>query len=372
MTEFELDIQKEGNGARITIHGDLDLDTSGELYSQLQALARDSSVQEAVVDFSELGFLHSAGIATLSLGTEIFEDAGKKLVAENVNPSHEESMQMMPAHLGRKYPQESSGFFQRTGDTWFELFEEFLRLNELAFDTIKAAGMTLMGRRKMPKGGVVEQAVLMGVDAFFIIALMSFLLGLILAFQSAYQLRQFGANIYVANLVGVSMVREFGPLITGIMLAGRSGSAIAAELGTMTVQEEVDALKTMGLDPLSYLVLPRVVAMVIVQPMLTLMSDFIGIFGGMIIAMTILDFSGPAYIEQTIKAVTFADFMNGLSKSVVFAMIISFIGCYTGLSIKGGASGVGRATTRAVVASIFLIILADSLYTMVTTVGAFL
>lgn len=370
MSEFEIEIEHAGNTAVIHVRGDLDLDTSGQLYSELEKLAK-SDIQEASVDFSEVGFLHSAGIATVSLGTEIFEDAGKTLKAINIRDDHQESLKMMPAHLGRGEREPEPGYFESRGEHAFYLYEEFLRLNELAMDTIKAAFMVLTRRQKMPKGAVVEQAVVMGVNAFFIIALMSFLLGLILAFQSAYQLKQFGANMYVANLVGVSMVREFGPLITGIMLSGRSGSAIAAELGTMTVQEEVDALKTMGLEPISYLVLPRVIALVLVQPMLTLMSDFIGIFGGMLIGMTILDFSASAYIDQTIKALTIGDFMNGLSKSVVFATIISFIGCYAGLSITGGASGVGRATTRAVVASIFLIILADSLYTMITTMGAF-
>ncbi len=369
---FELDIEQTGDAAIIRPRGDLDLDTTAEFYEALRKLSGNKSVTSATLELEGVESLHSTAIAAMSLGGEMFADAGKRLSIGNLRPEHADALRMMPAHLGRQSSKDQRGFFERIGDATVAGWEELLKLNELAFDAVTVGALSLIGKRKMPKGSIIEQAVLMGVDAFPIVALLAFLLGLILAFQSAYQLQQFGANIYVANLVGISMVREFGPLVTGIVLSGRTGSAIAAELGTMTVQEEVDALKTMGLDPLIFLVLPRVTALMMVQPMLTLMADFIGIFGGMVIGTSLLDLSANSYLEQSIQAIQIGDFFNGLSKSVVFASIIAFTGSYTGLNIKGGASGVGIATTRAVVSSIFLIIFADSLFTMATTISAFM
>jgi phospholipid/cholesterol/gamma-HCH transport system permease protein len=311
--------------------------------------------------------LESAGIAVLSLVIEEYESKGKTLHAMNMTDAHERALSMMPAARPADEAPDKPRFFERVGERGFAAWDEFMVLVELLYDSLAAALHFWRPSRRPPKGSVVEQAVLMGVDALLIISLLSFLLGLIIAFQSAYQLQQFGANIYVANLVGISMVREFGPMMTAIIIAGRSGSAIAAELGTMKVQEEIDALKVMGLEPIRYLVLPRLLALTLVQPALTLIADFVGIFGGLIIGTSILDLSASSYIDQTINSVSLGDFGNGLSKSVVFAWIIGITGCYFGLQIRGGASAVGTATTRSVVASIFMIIVADSIFATITT-----
>lgn len=209
----------------------------------------------------------------------------------------------------------------------------------------------------------IEQMVVIGYDSLPIVCLIAFFVGLIIAMQSAYQLQRFGATIYVANLVAVSLVRELSPLLTAIIITGRSGSAIAAELGTMKVSEEIDALQTMGVNPIKYLVVPRTLAMLLMLPGLTVIADLIGIFGGYVIAMLTLDLTSVRYIDQTISALVFKDLFSGLVKSVFFALIIASIGCYQGLSVEGGAAGVGRSTTRSVVTSIFLIITADVLFT---------
>jgi phospholipid/cholesterol/gamma-HCH transport system permease protein len=218
-----------------------------------------------------------------------------------------------------------------------------------------------------PPGATSTQAIRIGVDALPIVSLIAFLLGLIMAFQAAFQLRQFGANIFVANLVGISVVRELGPLMTAIVVAGRSGSAIAAELGTMVVGEEIDALRTMGINEIRFLVVPRVYAITITQPSLTLYANAVGVFGGFLIGVLYLDLSAAAYIQQTISALTLGDLAQGLSKSGVFAWVIVLIGCHCGLRITGGAEGVGRATTTSVVASIFSIIAVDSIFTTLST-----
>jgi len=209
----------------------------------------------------------------------------------------------------------------------------------------------------------IEQMVLIGYDSIPIVGLISFFVGLIIAMQSAYQLEPFGATVYVANLVAVSVTRELAPLLTAIVIAGRSGSAITAEIGTMKVSEEIDALQTMGFNPIKFLVVPKVLAMIIMVPILTIMADFLGILGGYIISMATLDVTSLRYINQTMLALQFSDLFSGLVKSFFFALIIAKIGCYEGFNVKGGAEGVGKSTTRSVVASIFLIIAADVFFT---------
>ncbi len=209
------------------------------------------------------------------------------------------------------------------------------------------------------------QMVKIGVNSIPIVGIITFAVGLIIAMQSAYQLKRFGAEIFVADLVGVSITRELGPLITAIIIAGRSGSAIAAEIGTMKVSEEIDALKTMALNPIGYLVVPRTLAMIIVVPCLTIVADFLGIAGGFTLAVYNLKLPFIAYFHQTAEAILLKDFLAGLIKSFFFAIIISQIGAYQGFSVQGGAEGVGKSTTSAVVTSIFLIILADLLFTAI-------
>jgi phospholipid/cholesterol/gamma-HCH transport system permease protein len=203
-----------------------------------------------------------------------------------------------------------------------------------------------------------------GVNSVPIVGIISFFVGLIIAMQAAYQLARFGATIYVADLVGVSVTRELGPLITAIIIAGRSGSAIAAEIGTMKVSEEIDALSTMALNPIGFLIVPRTLAMIVVVPCLTILSDFLGIAGGFVLAVFNLKLPFIAYFNQTATAILFKDFLTGLVKSFFFAIIIAQIGAYQGFSVQGGAEGVGKSTTASVVSSIFLIIVADLVFTM--------
>jgi len=204
-----------------------------------------------------------------------------------------------------------------------------------------------------------------GVDALPIVGLISFLMGLIMAFMSSVQLKQFGANIYVASLVSLAMVRELGPIMTAIIVAGRSGSAYAAEIGTMQISEEIDALFTMGFNPTRFLVIPKLIATVIVVPILTLFSDLFAILGGLVVGVFMLDLTTNAYITQTIKTLTLFEVFWGLFKSGVFAIIITWIGCLRGFRVRGGAASVGQATTSSVVSSIFLIILTDSAFAVI-------
>ncbi len=204
-----------------------------------------------------------------------------------------------------------------------------------------------------------------GVDAVPIVGLISFLLGLIMAFMSSIQLSQFGANIYVASLVALAMVSELGPIMTAIVVAGRTGSLFAAEIGTMQISEEVDALFVMGINPTLFLAVPRVLACLIVVPFLTLFSDFFAITGGLVVGVTLLNLTPGSYLAQTWEAITLFEVVWGMLKSVIFAILISWAGCLRGFQVRGGADAVGQAATSAVVSSIFLIILFDSIFAVI-------
>jgi len=202
-----------------------------------------------------------------------------------------------------------------------------------------------------------------GVDALPIVSLISFLLGMILAFQSAVPMKRFGAEIFVADLIGLAMLRELGPLMTAILLAGRSGAAFAAEIGTMRVNQEVDALETMGLNPVRFLVTPRIIAAVLMTPLLSVYSDLVGVLGG---ALTMQSFAIPfsTFLTEVDSAVNLTDFLAGFIKSFVFAILVAGIGCLRGLQTAAGASAVGESATRAVVSGIILLVVVDGLFAL--------
>lgn len=211
----------------------------------------------------------------------------------------------------------------------------------------------------------MEQITKIGIEGIPIVTFLSFLIGAVLALNSASQLRQFGAAIYIANLVGVSMTREMAPLLTAIIVSGRSGAAITAELGTMVVSEEVDAMRTMALSPGRFLLLPRVLGLLCAVPCLTMLSNVAGIFGGYWIGVMLLGLGSRNYLQQTAQALLISDLVTGMVKSLVFALLIGLVACYRGLYVQGGAEGIGTNTTASVVTSIVLCILADAVFTTI-------
>lgn len=209
----------------------------------------------------------------------------------------------------------------------------------------------------------IRQAAVVGVDALPVVCLIAGFVGLIMALQGAYELKKFGALQYVVSLVGVSITRELGPLMTAIIVIGRSGSAFAAEIGTMTVTEEVDALRAMALEPIDFLLVPKFVAMLVMMPCLTIAADTAGILGGAVFTYASLGMSLRTYLSTTSEVLLLRDVITGLIKSVAFGTIIVQVGCFEGFGVHGGPEGVGHATTRAVVQSIFLVIVADLVFT---------
>jgi phospholipid/cholesterol/gamma-HCH transport system permease protein len=209
------------------------------------------------------------------------------------------------------------------------------------------------------------QAMQVGVRALPVLSLITFFIGLILAMQGAYELRKFGAIHFVADAVAISMTRELGPLITAIVVIGRSGSAFAAELGTMKVNEEIDALETMAISPVQFLVTPKFMAMILMLPCLTIWANFMGVLGGSLFGVWKADFAWVGYMHATIDALFLRDIVTGLIKSVMFGITITAVGCTEGLATGTGAEAVGRSTTSAVVMSIFLVVIVDLVFTTI-------
>jgi len=234
-----------------------------------------------------------------------------------------------------------------------------------------AGGIALLGIRSvftlfappLKRKQIALQMNRIGINSFSIVFLCSLFTGIVLVFNSAYELQKLGAKEFIAPLVALSMCRELGPVFTALIIAGRAGASISAELGTMKVTEQIDALETMASNPIKYLVVPRLWALLVMVPLLTIYADFIGIFGGYLVAVWKLGIPSGMYIRSTFDALLLKDVFIGLFKAVVFGGIVSTVSCYQGLTTEGGAEGVGKATTLAVVISFIMIIAADCLVT---------
>ena len=272
----------------------------------------------------------------------------------------------VPAKEGTERGGEKGRFVTRVGLTTIEVTRGVHAMLEFVGEVSVALVRWVTGRASYRRADLwlaVQQA---GVEAAPIVALVSFLMGVILAFVGAIQLQQFGATIYVANLVGIAMVRDVSALMTGIVMAGRSGAAYAAEIGSMQVNEEVDALTTIGVSPIEFLVLPRVLALVFMMPLLTVYSDAVSILGGMLIGVTMLDQSFTAYVLQTTDAITITHLVPGLIKGTTYGAIVAMSGCLRGIQSGRSSLAVGAAATSAVVTSIVLIIAAAGVFSVVS------
>jgi phospholipid/cholesterol/gamma-HCH transport system permease protein len=292
---------------------------------------------------------------------------GVKVELLGANPHVETIINLYAGHarVTKRPKQRAEGILSHIGRAALEAKAEAAGILDF-LGSMVLAGVTLV---RHPRAGhwrevapLCEKA---GANAVPIVLLINFLVGFVMAFQSARQLKMFGANIYVADLVGISLTRELAPLMTAIIVCGRSGAAFAAELGSMKVNEEIDALRTLGLTPFGWLVMPRVLALVLVVPLLTLIADFIGVTGGLLVGVTNLDLTARGYFIETLKAVQGWDVITGLVKSLAFSVAIALIACQQGFAAEGGAEGVGKRTTSTVVTSLFAIVILDALFTMI-------
>lgn len=281
-----------------------------------------------------------------------FSDRAQKLLSMSHLPEPTGAIREKRLHLG----------LETIGDIGFQWINRLTEILILIIDIIYWSVVGLFDRRQYRKGSFTEQAYYTGSSALPIVGVIIFLIGFILALQSAAQLRQFGATIFVVDLIAIGSAREMAPLMVAILVSGRSGSAIASEVATMKFTEELDAIRTMGLNPLRFVVVPKLWAMVVSMPLLTVMALLIGILGGFVVGITYMDLTPTAFYNELMRALFFRDVLTGILKSISFAVIITIVGVYRGLTFTGGADGVGRSTTSSVVTSLFTIIVADSIW----------
>ncbi|HOD30047.1 MAG TPA: MlaE family lipid ABC transporter permease subunit [Smithellaceae bacterium] len=350
----------------IYLTGSFSLKNLNEFTDLIHATVKDEKPQETSIDFSGIAYLDSAAALALIQIQKFFQSNNMECSFVNLTGEaqrifsviHEQALIKTPLKTKTK----QDFFLIQTGDAFLQLVRDFIEIIEFVGNLLFAFFYTILHPRTLRINDVLFYMRRAGVDGLPIVGLISVLIGLIIAFMSFLQLKQIGANIYVPSLVSFAMVKELGPIMTAILVAGRSGSAFAAEIGTMMVNEEVDALQTMGFDPIRFLAVPKVLAAIIVVPILTVYSDFFGVVGGLIVGVTGLDLTVNTYISQSIKTIKVFDIVTSLIKAAVFAALIASIGCQRGFKVRSGAQDVGKFTTSAVVSAIFLIVVTDSIF----------
>jgi phospholipid/cholesterol/gamma-HCH transport system permease protein len=358
--------RKSADELFLTISGQLNADGTAALWARTVALLSREKPARVTVEASGIAYCDGTGISLLLEIERSLLALDGKCTIEGLRPEFRDLLEQFTpadfAKIGREIPRpcclptETGAAAVRTWQTMRALISF---VGELSAALLRAVPQPRLIRWR-DVWLIMEKA---GVDALPIVALISFLVGLIMAFQAAIPMRYFGAEIYVANLIGLSVLRELGPLMTAIILAGRSGSAFAAELGTMKINEEIDALTTMGLDPVPFLVVPRVLAALFITPLLTLFANLFGLAGGSVVLLS-LGYPMVAYVRQVQMAVSWVDLSGGLFKSLIFGLIVAAIGCLHGLRTEFGPSAVGNAATRAVVSAIILIVISDGIFSV--------
>jgi len=261
-------------------------------------------------------------------------------------------------------PTAPSGWLERFGRMAWEHAANFRNALTFVGEATAVSGFMLAHAKRFRWRVLLSNLQIDGLNAMPIIGLLSFLMGIVIAYQGSEQLKTFGANIFIVDLVGISLLREIAPLMTAILVAGRSGSAYAAQIGTMTVTEELDAMRSLGISPMSLLVIPRAVALIIALPLLTVFADAVGVFGGMLIALSQLGVTFNEFLNRFEYAIVLRHYLIGIGKTPVFAGIIALVGCYQGFQVFGGVDSVGRRTTISVVQAIFLVIVTDAFFSI--------
>ena len=360
---YELRQGQDGQ-ARLVLRGRLDKDTVASIWRQSTESLRQAKPASLVVEAGDVDYCDAAGIALLVECKRIQEQNQGRIEIQGLRPQFQQLMAVLeidrviapPLGLGFL-----SGFVRSLGELVVRLTDDLKAQVNFTGEVFVKLFKTIQDPRSLRWKDMLLMAEKAGANAVGITGMLGFLVGLIIAFQSAASLQEFGAEVYVADLVVLGLVRELGPLITAIVLTSRSGSAFAAEIGTMKVNEEIDALTTMALDPVQYLVLPRLIAAILIMPLLTMFNELFGLIGcGLVMASW--DMPAATYIDRIRAAATLTDFFSGLVKTFVFGALIAGLGCLRGLQTQTGPSAVGDSTTRAVVSGIIAIIVADGVF----------
>jgi phospholipid/cholesterol/gamma-HCH transport system permease protein len=367
-----LDSRRVGERLELRPSGSWTTRALAPLEARLAALSGQPAT-EVSLDLSDVSALDTAGALLVLHCIKALEQRGAKVAIEGADEVQRALLDTVARH---DVPTPAPGRPEspiaavviHVGRVCFILAGEARAMVGFLGHTLIVFGRALLQPRRIRVTALVSHMERTGLDALPIVGLISFLIGVVLAYQGADQLARFGAQIYTVNLVGIGVLREMGIILTAIMVAGRSGSAFTAQIGTMQVNEEIDAMRTIGLDPMDMLVIPRVLALVLVLPLLTFYADILGIAGGAVMAMLVLDISAVQFIRQLNTAVPIWAFWVGIIKAPIFAFIIGMVGCYEGFRVTRSAESVGLRTTAAVVKSIFLVIVLDALFSILFSV----
>lgn len=319
-----------------------------------------------VIDATGVTVMDTSGAWLLHRTIRALEARGRVVRVQGLRPEFDALLRLVVSRAPALPASAAAapGVLARIGRrAWNNVLDAFGLLSFIGEGAV-ALARALAQPRRIRWRPILYNVQMAGFEALPITGMLSFLLGIVIAYQGAEQLRRVGANIYIVDLVGLSMVRELSPLITAIIVAGRSGSAYTAQIGTMKVTEEIDALRTIGVAPMDQLVLPKVLALMLALPLLTVYTDVMGVLGGMIMAQAQLDVSFATFLDRLDQAVSLKSYLIGIGKAPVFAAIIALVGCYQGFQVSGSAESVGRQTTVSVVQSIFLVILSDALFSI--------
>ncbi|MBM3534884.1 MAG: MlaE family lipid ABC transporter permease subunit [Alphaproteobacteria bacterium] len=361
-------VTEEGETARVSLAGAWTIAAAAELDGEIRRL-RLPQAKRATLDLSGIEALDTAGAWLIRETAKSFTQAGASVAYAGVDRRAAALLERVgaadqPLQTPEKEPPSFVELLARLGfGSAFVVREARAYLGFLGL-TIEAAARTALRPSRFRFTSFVHHLEAVGLNALPIVGLISFLIGIVMAYQGATQLRLFGAEIFVVDLVAISVLREIGILLTAIVVAGRSGSAFTAQIGTMKLREEVDAMRTLGLDPIEVLVLPRIAALLVALPLLCFFSDIMGLLGGQLMAWADLDISPQTFIHRVQERIPIRHFWVGMAKAPVFAAMIGLVGCYQGLRVKGDSGSVGRLTTRSVVESIFLVIVADALFSI--------
>jgi len=352
----------DGSGA-VVAPAVLSQETGREVLDAVRARLA-AGAERVALDLSGVERLDSHGAAFLELAADAAHSRGAELSLEGARGDVAKLLELVRPSFGPPPSERGgpTGLFERVGDEALEALDELRDGAELGADALYWSVVAPVRGRGLRWGALLDELYEMGVRAIGIVAMLNFLLGVIIALLSAAQLKQFGATIYVADLVVVAFARELAAVLTAVIVAARTGAAITAELATMKVQEELDALRSMGLNTAKFLVAPKLWALFLALPALTILAMVAGNAGGTLVGISVLGETPGRWWNELVGAATAGDILQGLLKSFIFAILIGLVGCHNGLRVEGGARGVGLATTRSVVMDIFFIIVADMVF----------
>lgn len=365
-----LHIDETENQLKIGVLGHWTIENAADIEEALETLSTSETTQKIIFHCDGLTGIDTSGAWILYKKFKAFEETGVPAEFTGFRESHfkfvKSLFQISEDHCPE--PDLRQGFMDGVEDLGKLLYKGLGHLGEaLAFlgHTFLVFCKSILNPKRLRFPSIIRHIRETGLNALPIVALMAFLVSVVLTYQGSLQLQKFGAGIFTINLVSISILREMGVLMTAILVAGRSGSAFAAEIGVMKLREEIDAMKTMGIDPFEVLVLPRILGLLVALPLLTVIANLVGLAAGGFMSLALLDISLTQYLDRLTDAVSLKEFLVGLSKAPVFAFIIASVGTFRGMQASGSSESVGRLTTIAVVQSIFLVILADAIFSII-------